>query len=110
MYVENKPILSVKPVADAYSFNTDLADNKEDSIFLKKSYYKENFYKKYTKDFFYFENAFSKEYILQNYPTLNFIKIMKQSGQEEPTTEVINQKLKQDEFNSMINKIAQSYL
>lgn len=111
MYVENKPILSVKPIADQYSFNTDLADNKNESIYLKKSYYKENFYKKYTKGYFYFENAFSKEYILQNYPTLDFIKILKQSDTEcVQSTDTINQKIKQDEFKSMINRIARSYL
>lgn len=110
MYVEDKPILSVKAIADAYAFNTDLADNKNDSIYLKASYYKDNFYKKYTKDFFYFENAFSKEYILQNYPTLDFIKIIKQSSTYEPTTATIDRQLKQDDFNSMINRIARSYM
>lgn len=110
MYVEDKPILSVKAIADAYAFNTDLADNKNDSIYLKASYYKDNFYKKYTKDFFYFENAFSKEYILQNYPTLDFIKIIKQSSNYEPTTAMIDKQLKQDDFNSMINRIARSYM
>lgn len=110
MYVEDKPILSVKAIADAYAFNTDLADNKNDSIYLKASYYKDNFYKKYTKDFFYFENAFSKEYILQNYPTLDFIKIIKQSSNYEPTTATIDRQLKQDDFNSMINRIARSYM
>lgn len=110
MYVEDKPILSVKAIADAYAFNTDLADNKNDSIYLKASYYKDNFYKKYTKDFFFFENAFSKEYILQNYPTLDFIKIIKQSSTYEPTTATIDRQLKQDDFNSMINRIARSYM
>ena len=110
MYVEDKPILSVKAIADAYAFNTDLADNKNDSIYLKASYYKDNFYKKYTKDFFYFENAFSKEYILQNYPTLDFIKIIKQSSNYDPTTATIDRQLKQDDFNSMINRIARSYM
>lgn len=110
MYVEDKPILSVKAIADAYAFNTDLADNKNDSIYLKASYYKDNFYKKYTKDFFYFENAFSKEYILQNYPTLDFIKIIKQSSNYEPTTATIDRQLKQDDFYSMINRIARSYM
>nr|UWH97317.1 MAG: DNA encapsidation protein [Bacteriophage sp.] len=110
MYIEDKPILSVKAIADAYAFNTDLADNKNDSIYLKASYYKDNFYKKYTKDFFYFENAFSKEYILQNYPTLDFIKIIKQSSNYEPTTSMIDRQLKQDDFNSMINRIARSYM
>lgn len=110
MYIEDKPILSVRAIADAYAFNTNLADNKNDSIYLKSSYYKDNFYKKYTKDFFYFENAFSKEYILQNYSTLDFIKIIKQSSTYEPTTENIDKQLKQDEFNAMINKIARSYM
>lgn len=110
MFIEDKPILSVRAIADKYSFNTDLADNKNDSIYLKASYYKDNFYKKYTKDYFYFENAFSKEYILQNYSTLDFIKIIKQSSTYEPTTENIDKQLKQDEFNTMINKIARSYM
>lgn len=110
MFIEDKPILSVRAIADAYKFNTSLADNKNDSIYLKASYYKDNFYKKYTKDYFYFENAFSKEYILQNYPTLDFIKIIKQSSTYEPTTENINKQLKQDEFTTMINKIARSYM
>lgn len=110
MYIEDKPILSVRAIADKYAFNTNLADNKNDSIYLKASYYKDNFYKKYTKDYFYFENAFSKEYILQNYPTLDFIKIIKQSSTYEPTTENIDKQLKQDEFTTMINKIARSYM
>lgn len=110
IYVEDKPILSVKPIAESYSFNTDLADNKKESIYLKKGYYKDSFYKKYTKDYFYFENAFSKEYILQNYSTLDFIKILKQSNQDKNSTENIDKRIKQDEFKTMINNIARSYL
>nr|DAH83269.1 MAG TPA: DNA encapsidation protein [Caudoviricetes sp.] len=110
IYVEDKPILSVKPIAESYSFNTDLADNKKESVYLKKNYYKDNFYKKYTKDYFYFENAFSKEYILQNYSTLDFIKILKQSNQDKNSTENIDKRIKQDEFKTMINNIARSYL
>lgn len=110
MFLEDKPILSVRAIADEYSFNTDLADNKSDSVYLKSNYYKDKFYKKYTKDFFYFENAFSKEYILQNYPTLDFIKIIKQSNTYEPTVDYFDKQLKQDDFNQMITKIARSYM
>ena len=49
-------------------------------------------------------------HFLKNYPTLDFIKIMKHSNSDETSTETINKKLKQDEFKTMISKIARSYL
>ena len=110
IFIEDKPILSVRPVADSYSFNTDLADNKDTSVYLKSNYYKDNFYKRYTKGFFYFENAFSKEYILTNYPTLDFLKICKHSGKIETTIDTIDKQIKQDEFKSMVERIARSFM
>lgn len=69
-------LLSVSTVYQDYSFNTNLKDNKKDSIYLKESFFSENHYKKYDNNEFLFDNNYSKDVILSSYD-LAFLKIMK---------------------------------
>lgn len=70
-------LLSVTSYEKDYSFNTELKDNKQDSIFLNNSYYDEYHYKKYDKDLFKFNNQYSKDMILDHIIDLSMLKISK---------------------------------
>lgn len=77
IYPEKYPILSVKPEAKDYSFNVEIRDNKDGSVYLEPAkWYKDTFYKKYDYKMLAFENQYSKSIILDQYPTLNIFKIL----------------------------------
>lgn len=72
-------ILSVISYSDNYDFNTELADNTEHSKYLDTNFYDDEHYIKYDKGFFYFDNQYSKSYILSgsyNLPNLDILKII----------------------------------
>ena len=77
--IEKIPVLEITQNEENYKYNTDLVDNSKNSIYLKASYYNENFPKKYIRGEYRFANQFSKDYILQNYPTLKINKIIKEN-------------------------------
>lgn len=77
--LEKIPVLEITQNEENYKYNTDLVDNSKNSIYLKASYYNENFPKKYIRGEYRFANQFSKDYILQNYPTLKINKIIKEN-------------------------------
>ena len=77
--LEKIPVLEITQNEKNYKYNTDLVDNSKNSIYLKASYYNENFPKKYIRGEYRFANQFSKDYILQNYPTLKINKIIKEN-------------------------------
>lgn len=72
-------ILSISINENNYSYNLELKDNKDDSIYLTKKYFKERFYKKYINNEFLFKNEYSKNYILNDFTisTLNIYKLLK---------------------------------
>ena len=77
--LEKIPVLEITQNEKNYKYNTDLVDNSKNSIYLKASYYNQNFPKKYIRGEYRFANQFSKDYILQNYPTLKINKIIKEN-------------------------------
>ena len=106
----NKPILDVVAYEKKYQYNTDLADNTSISTYCKPSFYRENFYRKYTKDNFYFSNQFSKSYILDNYPTLNFNKIVRQNIDYQPSVEEQNETRKEMDLKFLRDRLFNQYL
>lgn len=60
-----------------YHYNMQLKDNKEQSIYLKESYFDEKHIKKIDKGYYLFENNFSKNYITTDFHELNNLKINK---------------------------------
>lgn len=105
-----KPILDVTAYEKKYQYNTDLADNSDKSIYLKPSYYKDKFYRKYTSDAFYFSNQYSKSYILNNFPTLDFNKIVRQNLVYKPTIEEQNEERKDRNLAFLKDRIFNEYL
>ena len=77
--LEKIPVLEITQNEENYKYNTDLVDNSKNSTYLKASYYNENFPKKYIRGEYRFANQYSKDYILQNYPTLKINKIIKEN-------------------------------
>ena len=75
----NGTMIHVQSNEKNYKYNTDLVDNSKNSTYLKASYYNQNFPKKYIRGEYRFANQFSKDYILQNYPTLKINKIIKEN-------------------------------
>lgn len=71
-------VLSITINENDYNFNTEIKDNKDNSIYLSKKYYKEKFTKKYVNNLFLFKNEYSKNYILSDYrlSTLNIYKLL----------------------------------
>lgn len=93
VYFSKKPILDVVSYETSYDYNTDLKDNCEQSTYLKDSFFNDNFYKKYTNDKFLFANQFSKMYILNNYPTLNFNRLIRKNKKYSINDEDIQRKI-----------------
>ena len=72
----NVIILSILGYSDSYDYNINLSDNKENTIFLKESYFDENYIKKHNRGFFLYDNNYSKNFITDNF-NLTSLKIMK---------------------------------
>ena len=71
-------ILSIVGFMDGdYTFNTQLKDNKEDSFYLKESYYNDNHKKRYNRGVYLFDNNYSRDYITSEYNQINQLKINK---------------------------------
>lgn len=70
-------ILSITINEKKYNYNMEIADNTEDSIYLKSNFYKDRFNKKYINNEFLFKNEYSKNFILNDYKltTLNIYKL-----------------------------------
>jgi len=71
-------ILSIESrIDEAYQYNMQLKDNKEDSIYLNEKYFDDKHIKKIDKGDYLFENNFSKNYITSDFYDLNRLKINK---------------------------------
>lgn len=66
-------IESYLPPEYDYQFNTEIADNTDNSVYLKESFYDEDHIKKYAKGMYLFDNAYTKEMITSD----NFIARLK---------------------------------
>lgn len=100
-------ILSIVNYSESYDFNTENLDNTNKSIFLKKSYYKDNFTKKYDKNVFLFKNEFSKNYILNDIKlkTLNIYKLLNREKKEKEAIykKVVQENALQKIYNKIFN-------
>lgn len=70
-------ILAIVGYATNYSFNMELKDNRENSVYLKDSFFSEKHAKKYLKNIYKFENSFSKDFILNGMLNLTMLKLEK---------------------------------
>ena len=77
VFCGNSVILKVQGyMSKDYIYNTDIKDNSSTSTFLEpEKYYRDDMYRLYEKGKIYFANPFSKEYVLTNYPLVDFIKL-----------------------------------
>lgn len=77
-YMNDYSIISLSIVAniDAYLFCTELKDVKENVIFLNEKWYRQNELKRFNKNFYRFNDAYSKTYITDDI-TLTQLKILK---------------------------------
>lgn len=92
------PIISVKPYVDHYEFNTEAVDNSDNSEYLDpRRFYRDNYEKKYAKEEFHFENQYSKQLVLTNYPTLNIGKVLRHADIPDETD--IDYQTKKFEYN-----------
>lgn len=71
-------ILSVVAHSTNYNFCSEMKDIKETVIYLNERYYSTNQYKKYDNELYQFENAFSKDYILNFYKDIKINKCISQ--------------------------------
>lgn len=110
IYPEKTPILSVKPFSPVYKFNTEIADNRDESEFLDpEKFNRADFYKKYNRGLILFENQYSKQYILKQYNQLNIFKIIGK-GEEPETLDKEVKKLKQVNEKTIKRRIMEQYL
>lgn len=97
-----------------YSYCYDLADKKENVLFLKGSYYNLNFYKKYDKKIIAFENSFSRDFILKsNLINLNIFKCIKEYDLKflDDDNEQFNEKIIQENYlEQSMKNIANKFL
>lgn len=109
IHLEKIPILEVTQVEDNYIYNTDLVNNREGSTYLKSTYYNDNFVKKYNRGLFRFANQFSKDYILNNYPTLKITKIINEQSQVIPTFKEQEKQIEQSNINLIKQRLFMQY-
>lgn len=88
-------ILSIVNYAENYDYNTELVDNKDGSVYLKDSFYSENHEKRYEKNYFLFDNQYSKDMILDEFSTVKNLKINKIISHFESHQEKDNFELKE---------------
>lgn len=105
-----KPILEVTPYEESYNYNTELVDNTDDSKYLKPSYYRDTFYKKYNKDDYYFANMYSKSYILDNYETLNISRLIRENINTKPTVQQQDKQRRASDLRLLKQRLLMQYL
>ena len=96
-------ILSIIGSSDDYDFNSEVKDNKDDSIYLKKSYYSDLEEKKHINGLYLYDNDYSKDIITTNY-LIYRLKLMKIIGQHYA------QEKKNPPFDRMAEKYEQNYI
>lgn len=106
----NKPILDVSPYEKNYFYNTELVDNADQSKYLKPSYYRDTFYKKYTQDRYKFSNQYSKSFILENYSTLNVNRIIRENINVQPSFKQQDEQRKKIDLELLKQRLLMQYL
>lgn len=110
IHLEKTPVLEVTQIEKNYKYNTDLKDNNNNSTYLKTTYYNDNFLKKYNRKLFNFANQYSKDYILNNYPTLKITKIINEQTADEPSLEEQNNVRKENDLTLLKKRLFSQYL
>lgn len=110
IHLEKTPVLEVTQIEKNYKYNTDLKDNNNNSTYLKTTYYNDNFLKKYNRKLFNFANQYSKDYILNNYPTLKITKIINEQTADEPSLEEQNNVRKENNLTLLKKRLFSQYL
>lgn len=96
-YLTKEIMLSIVKNVDDYLFCQNINDIKKETHYLKENFYNENYVKKFEKGLYYFDNAFSKSKITNNY-RLTTLKIQKCISMYET---LINKKITQNEQNEI---------
>lgn len=91
-------ILSIVAHSEEYNYNLNIKDNIETSIYLKDTYFSEKHYKKYNMNAFYFDNMYSKDYILEDFGGLKDLKINKLIMEHETLNNKSNFEVKEEQF------------
>lgn len=73
-------LLSILNYSKKYDFNMQLKDNTKESIYLDETYYSEKHSERYNKDYYLFENTFTKDFITHGFTHLDTLKITKIIG------------------------------
>lgn len=110
IHLEKTSVLEVTQIEKDYKYNTDLKDNNDNSIYLKRTYYNDKFLKKYNNKLFNFANQYSKDYILQNYPALKITKIINEQTAGEPTIDEQNEERKNNDLTLLKKRLLSQYL
>lgn len=73
----NLTMLGVIGYSKGYDFNMQLKDNTKDSFYLDEKFFDEEHTKKYKKDFYLFDNNYTKDFITHGFAGLDTLKITK---------------------------------
>lgn len=109
----NMTVLSIINKTETYDYCMSVHDVKEDIKFLKESYFSETQIKKHIKGLYYYENAFSRNYITNN-ERLMSLKISRLRGEKNyHNTETIfdrNERVyNEQQFENAKKQIAKKY-
>lgn len=70
-------LLSIVNYSKDYDFNLQLKDNTEESIYLNETYFSDKHPNRYNKDYYLFDNTFTKDFITHGFTQLDTLKITK---------------------------------
>jgi len=73
----NLILLSVIYFSEHYDFNLMLKDNTDESIYLDETFFDFKHKKRYSKEFYLFDNNFTKDLVTNSFHALNELKITK---------------------------------
>lgn len=76
----NLILLTILYHSKNYDFNLKLKDNTEESIYLDATYFDDDHEKRYNKDFYLFDNNFTKDLITNSFHDLKKLRITKIIG------------------------------
>lgn len=94
-----KMILKVVPYNDSPYFSTTLTNQTETCTYLSDKYYNQSFIRKHEKNnLIYYENSYTKNYILTHLPTLNLFYLCRKYLRDNTIEHDIDEKIFIDNF------------
>lgn len=107
-------LLAIIGYAPRYDFNYRMKDNREDSVYLKDTFFNENQKKLFIHDYYKFENTYSKDYILTDFNGLNTLKIMKilsiYLSEKQDSSDYQEERYQENYLENSLNHIKQKFL